>query len=292
MNRTVQIYINLLCIFSLLISPLMAFAQKDECKTKMREKNNNKNINPESDDGRRFVIPVVFHVLYNKKNIEEDPDEFVSDEKLLGLLETLQNDFLATNADISNVPNEFKDKIGNPNIRFVLADTPPVGSTTNGIIRKETSIKEFKFNKRKMFEESPIIDSDKNLNVYVCNINTNGFTPDEENSPQTDGVVIGYWRADKGIRTLTHEVGHWLNLYHIFNGGCSRTGDYVDDTPGQNKHKHICREHPHKDCRNEAAMFMNFMDYSSCRYFFTEGQVNRMRKYIFNMRKSVRFELI
>lgn len=214
---------------------------------------------------------MIFHVLYKRS------EQNISDEKILAVLETLQNDFLGINADISNVPDEFKPRIGMPNIKFFLAQEVPGIEGKNGIIRKYTQVSKFNLKKNKMFAESPIINPDRYLNVYICNVNTNGYYPNS-NDPDLDGIVIGYWRAEKGIRTLTHEAGHWFDLYHIFEGGCDNK-DKVDDTRAQKKHMHTCPVYPKIECRN-SVMFMNFMDYSCSRNFFTIGQVERMRLYI------------
>jgi hypothetical protein len=83
---------------------------------------------------------------------------------------------------------------------------------------------------------------------------------------------------------LTHEVGHWLDLRHIFDGDCKNT-DGVSDTRAQKKHSiNDCPKYPLIECGG-SVMFMNFMDYTSCRIFFTAGQVDRMRKYIINYKK-------
>lgn len=253
-------------------------SQNNKCKTKVRKDypvllNNDQ----KPDENKVWNVPVVFHVLYKTE------EQNVPDSLVIGVLETLQLDFSGQNSDINLVPEEFKSLVGNPNIRFALAEVLPSGESTTGIIRQKTKRNEFKLKRRDMFEESRIIDSKSYLNVYICNTNTNAFTP-TTNIEMYDGVVIDFKRVFKGSRTLTHEAGHWLDLRHIFDGDCKNT-DGVADTRAQKQHSiNDCHKYPLMECGN-SVMFMNFMDYSSCRYFFTIGQVDRMRKYIVNYKK-------
>jgi hypothetical protein len=262
------------------------FSQDKECGTEFRKDTEEKQTELVEDNGRRFIVPVFFHVLHN--NIDEN----VSDRNILGALETLQKDFLVTNEDIVDVPEEFKNKLGKPNIRFVLADTLPTGERTTGIRRTFTSTLEFNLKKNKMFEESPIIDPTRYLNVYICDVNTNGYYPNKLD-PKLDGVVIDYQVAKQKYRTLTHETGHWLDLCHIFGckgGNCG--DDKVSDTPKQRKHSSCSRpKYPKEECSPKASvMFMNFMDYGEARYFFTEGQVVKMRQYVLKKKPLLRTE--
>lgn len=254
--------------------------QDNSCSTGVRTDYPEQNVVfIEDDPARTITIPVIFHVLYRYEY------QNVHECLILDALETLNLDFLALNKDLDLVRAYpvFDTLIGTPNINFVLAQELPNGTNTDGIIRKKTDISLFKVKKkktrRKVFYESPIINSRKYLNVYICNTDTNAYVP-LENNTKHDGIVIDYTRFHiKGSRTLTHESGHWLDLRHIFKGGCKDL-DKVDDTPAQLKHNHKCPEYPVKECDNSSVMYMNFMDYSSCRFFFTKGQVAKMRNYI------------
>ncbi|HEX2684776.1 MAG TPA: M43 family zinc metalloprotease, partial [Ferruginibacter sp.] len=80
-------------------------------------------------------------------------------------------------------------------------------------------------------------------------------------------------------RTATHEVGHWMNLIHIWGddgGSCSGT-DMVDDTPNQASENYQCPAFPHVSCSNTGDMSMNYMDYTydRCMYMFSKGQQER-----------------
>ena len=81
-----------------------------------------------------------------------------------------------------------------------------------------------------------------------------------------------------GGRTTTHEVGHYLNLRHIWGDGRCRQDDYVNDTPSSDRANYGCPSYPTNHCKSND-MTMNYMDYvdDACMYMFSNGQKLRMR---------------
>lgn len=132
----------------------------------------------------------------------------------------------------------------------------------------------------------PPTDTAHQLNIWVCDISRSilGYAQFPGGNPATDGVVIGtsYFGITSGAyglgRTATHEIGHYLNLRHIWgDGGCSQD-DFVLDTPTSDRSNGGCPTFPTVHC-NTPDMTMNYMDYTydNCMYMFTDGQRNRMR---------------
>ena len=136
---------------------------------------------------------------------------------------------------------------------------------------------------------SDVISPENYLNIWVGNIGGGilGYAQFPGGSNSTDGVVIDtdYFGTngtatspfDKG-RTGTHEVGHWLNLRHIWGDGRCNRDDFVSDTPKSDRPNYGCPNYPTNHCRS-ADMTMNYMDYTNdaCMQMFSNGQKDRMR---------------
>lgn len=240
-----------------------------------------------------ITIPVVFHVLYNTTA------QNISDALINAQLAQLNADYAKLNSDAANVPSAFSSLAANTGIQFCKAQRDPSGNATTGIIRKSTTVSSFSTNdnmKRNANGGSDAWPASAYLNVWVCNMSGGilGYAQFPGGAAATDGVVLHYTSVgslttfnsagapyNKG-RTATHEVGHWLNLFHIWgDDGTSCTGsDNVSDTPNQADEHYGCPTFPQVSCSNgpNGDMFMNYMDYTddACMNMFTTGQSNRM----------------
>jgi len=228
-----------------------------------------------------ITIPVVVHIVYN------DSTENISDAQILTQIEVLNEDFRLTNTDADDVWSQAADV----EIEFCLASFDPDGNPTNAITRTTTSLSTFdlydtmKFNSTGGKDAWPTGDY---LNIWVCKLdNLLGYAQFPNGGrPETDGVVIDYRAMGKmGTaaapfdlgRTATHEVGHWLNLFHIWGDGGCDIDDKVADTPLSDAENLGCAI-GHVSC-GTVDMVQNYMDYSDdlCMNLFTQGQKNRMR---------------
>lgn len=248
--------------------------------------------NSQNRSGGIITIPVVVHVVY-KTQIQN-----ISYEQIVSQIEVLNKDYRRLNTDASNTPSQFSSVAADIGIEFCLASEDPNGNWTDGITRTETSTNSW--NGSDLVKSTANGGKDgwnpvKYLNIWVCNIGGGylGYAYPPGVSPNLDGVVIGYKYFgtfgtvqspyNKG-RTTTHEVGHWLNLEHLWglgqsNSNCS-ADDNVSDTPKQSGPNYDCPSFPHISCSNgnNGDMFMNYMDYTDddCMNLFTEGQKQRM----------------
>ncbi len=234
--------------------------------------------------GTVYYIPVVFHILH------EGGPENISDAQVHDAMRILNEDFRKTNADISQVIPEFNNISGNTEIQFQLAQKDPDGNCTNGINHIYSELT------NDGGEDSKINQWPRNkyLNVWVVKEIENGaagytFLPATVNfQPWRDGIIILHDYIGSvgtanaiGSRSLTHEVGHWLNLPHTW-GQSNNTAepancnddDGISDTPnciGSNS------------CNLSSSTcgsldnVQNYMDYSFCSVMFTQGQVDVMR---------------
>lgn len=237
-------------------------------------------------------IPVVVHVVYKTAR------EKISNAQVLSQIKVLNQDFRKKNTDRSKVPSPFKPLAADPKIEFVLAKRDPKGKPTKGILWKKTNKSSFSTNDDVKSASTGGVepwDTTKYLNIWVCTLGGNllGYAQFPGGPPDADGVVIlntafgttGTASApfNKG-RTATHELGHFLNLSHIWGESrwptCSDS-DYVDDTPNQFAPNSGKPTFPSISCANDpdGDMFVNYMDYvdDAAMFMFTEGQVARMR---------------
>jgi PKD repeat protein len=237
------------------------------------------------------TVPVVFHILYSTNNATQN----ISNARITAQMDVLNQDFSGTNVDVTNVPSVFQPFVANTGIQFCLAVRDPLGNTTDGIIRKQTTTTSFGTNNAIKFDAqggSNAWPRDSYLNIWVGNLSGGllGYAQFPGGAANTDGVVIlngavggpgalGTASPYNRGRTATHEIGHWFNLRHIW-GDATCGNDMVADTPTQQGANFGCPSFPKITCSNgpNGDMFMNYMDYvdDNCMIMFSIGQGTRM----------------
>lgn len=257
--------------------------------------------NPSAKTGSIITIPVVFHVVY-RTTAENIPDSRLNEQ-----LQVLNQDYAKLNSDTNLVPSVWKPLHVDTEIRFCLAQRDPSNNPTTGITRTSTTKTSFSVMANDVKYNSTggkdAWNTANYLNIWVCNLGGSvlGYAQFPGGPAATDGVVLDYRYTgktgavapfNKG-RTGTHEVGHYLNLRHIWGdySGCS-PDDLVADTPLQDQENYGCQTFPKTDACQPSApgvMFMNYMDYSddACLYMFTSGQKSRMRTALMGPRASL-----
>jgi Pregnancy-associated plasma protein-A len=244
------------------------------------------------------TLSVAVHVLHNPA----DPAQNISDAQIESQITVLNQDFRAANADVSKVPSPWTSLVADAQIEFRLASVDPGGNATSGITRTTTTATSFHtFNDDVKSTATGGADpwpSEDYLNLWVCDDLRDekgrailGYAQFPGGPPSTDGVVIihscigttGTAKAPFDLgRTATHEIGHWLDLRHIWgddDGSCG-SSDQVADTPNQADKNFGMPNFPHVSCNNgpNGDMFVNYMDYTddAGMFLFTRGQSTRM----------------
>ena len=247
-------------------------------------------------------IPVVVHVVWNTD------DQNLSDAQIASQIDVLNRDFRSANPDIASVPSPFQSLVADAEVEFLLADTDPDGNPHGGVTRQQTDVAEFGANgnpvKSAATGGADPWPADRYLNIWVCQLTGGllGYAQFPGGPAATDGVVIthtGFGSTGTATapfdlgRTTTHEIGHWLNLYHIWGDdgtGCGGT-DEVDDTPNQAGPNTGVPTFPSVTCDNgpDGDLFMNYMDYTddAGMMMFTTGQVARMKACLEGPRRSL-----
>lgn len=248
------------------------------------------NINPLEKGTISFVIPVVFHVIHNygQENIDND--------QILDQLRIINEDFQKRNADTIDIIPEFQPIAADCEIEFRLAQIDPDGNCTSGITRHQDartyigdhSVKEIVHWDPSMY-----------LNIYICSaaagLAGHAIVPAAADTiSEWDGIVIASTSVGSiGTSSpttsvvLTHEIGHYLNLQHVWGGnnvpgypylpvgnaGNCAYDDEVVDTPNTIGWQSCGLGN--MSC-GDLDNIQNFMEYAYCPAMFTEGQKLRM----------------
>jgi hypothetical protein len=247
-----------------------------------------------------ITIPVVVHIVYKRAA------ENISNAQVRSQVTVLNRDYRTKNPDMKNVPAVWKGLVADANIQFKLATIDPNRKTTSGITRTATTRNSFGADDSVKIKSGGGIaawPANRYANIWVCDLGGGllGYAQFPGGPARTDGVVIlhsafgtsGTAAAPFNLgRTATHEIGHWLNLRHIWGdrNDCGGT-DHVSDTPNAQLPNYGSPAFPHISCDNgpNGDMFMNYMDYvdDPAMFMFTPGQVTRMNATLAGPRRKI-----
>jgi hypothetical protein len=229
---------------------------------------------------RVATIKTVVNVVYRTA------DQNISDAQIKSQIASMNRDFRATNPDKAQTPTPWKGLVTDARMEFKLVKVTRTKTTKTG----------FSFDdgvKKASTGGIAPYNPNTHLNLWVCALTGGllGYAQFPGGPVSTDGVVINFQAFgtsgtaqapfNKG-RTATHEVGHYLNLRHIWGDtpDCSGT-DMVADTPNSAGPNFGTPTFPVVTCNNgpNGDMFVNYMDYTddAARFMFTAEQVLRMR---------------
>ncbi len=287
-------------------------------------------VNRNYDDARNHVsqnrndvyeVGVVVHVVY------KNADENISDARIENVIDRLNEDFRHTNANAVNIRPEFQGIVGDAGIQFNLESIVRVETTT--LFELDLFGGTLPDNVKQSSEGgSDAWDTDSYMNIWVCKIEGGALLgyayppscapnwPAGATAPSSelDGVVVHYEAFDVGAtfstqgttvpiegRTLTHEVGHYMGLRHIWGDGllaqlgipdCSED-DGLLDTPNQGVPSQFACDPTQNSCEEGTPdlpdMFENYMDYAdeTCMAAFTNDQMNVMRASLEGCRSGI-----
>ncbi len=241
-----------------------------------------------------IVIPVVVHIVYNTN------EQNVTDDRIYRQIATLNADFAGLNP---NSMAAFSTSLkANTGIQFCLAQKSPNGTSTTGIVRRQTNVASFITDNSVKFDAtggSNAWDPNLYLNIWVCNLGNGGYGQfPGTGSLNTFGLVVNYNYFGVGDsqhwgkgNVGSHEVGHCFNLRHTWgdDGGACTGTDYCADTPNEANYGPRLTQGITTDigltvtdaCATSSpgVMYMNFMDYANDYTYanFTSDQTTRMR---------------
>ncbi|PPQ75325.1 hypothetical protein CVT24_007038 [Panaeolus cyanescens] len=222
----------------------------------------------EVSENSTATLNIIFHVIYTNETTEGG---YLSDKAIYDQVDVLNEDYINTGLSF-NLAN------------VTRANNPDWFNNIAPGTKEEQTMKE-------MYRQGGPAD----LNVYTVGVREEGAKPllgystfpmEYAARPLNDGVVLLHSTLPGGSsapfnkgRTLTHEVGHWMGLYHTFQGGCEGPGDEVDDTPAEAEAAYGCpvqRDTCFSPGEDPIFNFMNYVD-DECMNMFTIGQIARIR---------------
>lgn len=251
-------------------------------------------------------IPVVFHILHKGESVGNGLN--ISKARIDRQLVTLNEDFNQQNADGSSTLSAFASFAANIEIEFVYAKQTPDGYPTNGIVRQVANQNNYTYQERETLATESFWPPEDYLNIWVTDIRapslgwaefpSTTLSGIDEGSIKSnaDGIAIDYqYLGDnpnsptfesKG-RTLTHEMGHFFGLRHIWGDGGCNADDFCEDTPPSSESTSGCDLT--KNTCGSLDMVQNFMDYTNdaCMSLFTQDQKIRMRTVLENSPRRV-----
>ena len=248
-----------------------------------------------------YSIPVVIHIIHDGEAVGTGTN--ISDADALSIITVMNNQFRKMTSDSLVSGDPFYNLSVDTEIEFCLAVRDPDGNATSGITRQQggqSSYEDYEFDS--LVKPSTIWDASSYMNMWCIaftdpSLDGYGTFPNQT-SDSTDGIVVSYndfTAANQGQKSIvgTHEVGHYLNLNHIW-GDATCGDDLVADTPTHETDNFGCPTYPHNVNSNcnpgpEGEMYMNYMDYSDavCTMVFTPGQTQRMRVTLETLRSGL-----
>ena len=227
----------------------------------------------------KVIVPVVVHVLHNN-----GPEK---------ISKRLNKDFQLTNSDTSRIRDVFSDRVADFKYEFRLANKTPKGQCTDGITYTQTDLTDgdLWLNNMPQFEDQiPYWNPEEYLNIWsvrqIFDRSDDFSIAGQANFPWDsrgfDGILSRSDQFAIDDRTLTHEVGHYIGLYHPFQDGCTGSGDRVGDTPPVEERSGIIEcDFNLNTCGGQFPdMVENYMDYTECGVMFTDGQFNRAQQFM------------
>ena len=255
-----------------------------------------------------YTLPIVVHVVHAGESVGTGYN--VSNDRIYDQINILNNDFRKKEGTLGHNMHVLG---ADAKIEFKLAEIDPDGNPTEGIRRVNFHDITIDVDNNWFFDDLPYYgywNKREYINIWVFPLNgalgqssvpyVNIPGLDDANPDGSTGILIStthFGTVDESLgRTLTHEMGHFLGLEHLWgkteNSNCMEFDDYCDDTPHVSRRTGNCDDTANLSCNGEPALTQNYMDYTSdaCMNMFTKDQVARMRYVLKN--STVRSTLI